>query len=72
MVTVSEPLAAPILRALSDPGDRLLARSILGTDDGAVILARLDEHCRAAVGGTGVASVDFVEISTGEIGCPRA
>ena len=65
MVTVSEPLAAPILRALSDPEDRLLARSILGTDDAAAILARLDEHCRAAMGGAGVASVDFVEISTG-------
>ena len=65
MVTVSEPPAAPILRALSDPEDRLLARSILGTDDAAAILARLHGHCRAAMGGAGVASVDFVEISTG-------
>jgi hypothetical protein len=58
-------LVAPMAHALSDPEDRLLARSILGTDDGAAILARLDAHCRAAMGGAGVASVDFVEISTG-------
>lgn len=64
-MAVSESLAAPILRALSDPEDRLLARSILGTDDAAAIAARLDGHCRAAMGGAGVASVDFVEISTG-------
>ena len=64
-MAVSESLAAPILRALSDPEDRLLARSILGTDDAAAIAARVDEHCRAAMGGAGVASVDFVEISTG-------
>ncbi|HEX6012512.1 MAG TPA: aminoglycoside phosphotransferase family protein, partial [Geminicoccaceae bacterium] len=62
---MSEPLAAPILRALGDPEDRLLARSILGTDDAAAIAARVDGHCRAAMGGTGIASVDFVEISTG-------
>ncbi len=54
-----------ILRALSDPVDRLLARSILGTNDGDVITARVDEHCRAYMGGAGVASIDFVEFSVG-------
>ena len=65
MVAVSESLAVPILRVLSDPEDRLLARSILGTDDGDAIAARVDEHCRAVMGGAGVASVDFVELSVG-------
>jgi len=62
---VSESLAAPILRVLGDPEDRLLARSILGTDDGNAIAARVDEHCRAVMGGAGGASVDLVELSVG-------
>ena len=58
------PPAAPMDHALSDPDDRLLARSILGTDDADAILARVDVHCRAAMG-AGVASVDRVVISIG-------
>jgi hypothetical protein len=65
VVATSELLAAPVLRALSDPEDRLLARSIFGTDDADAIAARVDEHCRAVMGGAGVASVDLVELSVG-------
>ncbi len=62
---MSEVPATSIVRALSDPVDRLLARSILGTDDGDAIAARVDEHCRAFMGGNGLASVDFFELSVG-------
>ncbi|MFO1048271.1 MAG: phosphotransferase [Geminicoccaceae bacterium] len=61
---MSRPATEPLLRALADPAERLLARSILGTDDPAVIAARVDAHCRSALG-AGVVSVDFAEISTG-------
>ena len=54
----------PLIAALADPAEQLLARSILGTDDPAAILARLDAHCRRELG-TGVKAIEFAEISTG-------
>ncbi len=53
------------LEVLTEPDERLLARSILCTDDPAEILARVDAHCRAAMDGAGVACINFVEISVG-------
>jgi hypothetical protein len=54
----------PLVAALADPAERLLARSILDTDDPAAIRARVDAHCRSVLG-AGVAEIDFAEISTG-------
>ena len=53
----SRPFANVVRRALADPYDRLLARS-MGTDDPDAILAQIDYHWEVI--GTGVASVGFI------------